>query len=151
MTSLSIQSSAFAEGETIPTRYGYTEENSNPPLEIHGIPSETESLVLLVENPDPESSAADVWNHWLIWDIDPSVDEIPEGWNPEEATEGQNDFGEHGYGGPNPTNQTQSCRFRLYALDTHLGLPPSATRDDLVNAIVGTIIDKAQLEGTYTP
>lgn len=151
MADLRIRSPAFADGETIPNQYGYSTDNINPPLEIRNTPSETASLVLLVESSDPEIQSSEPWTHWLVWDIDPTVTEIPEGWKPERATEGQNDFGEHGYGGPNPTNQAQVCRFRLYALETTLGMPPSATRDDIVNAIIGNSIDKAQLEGRYTP
>lgn len=151
MTDLILRSPAFEYGGQIPDRYGYTEENVNPPLEIDGVPAETASLVLTVDSPDPRSSRKDVWNHWLVWDIPPTLDEIPEGWNPEQATEGQNDFAEHGYGGPNPTGQEQTYRFRLYALETTLGLPSSTEKDDLIDEVVGNILDKAQLDGWYAP
>lgn len=108
-------------------------------------------MTLIIDNPNSQSSAKDVWNHWLIWDIPPSVTDIPEGWTPEDATEGQNDFGEHGYGGPNSAAQDQRYRFRLYALDTKLGLPPATDKEELVDAVIGNIVAKAQLEGTYAP
>lgn len=151
MTDLTLQSPAFENGGRIPRPYGYTAENVNPPLTIAGIPAEAESLVLIVDNPDPGSSTKDVWNHWLVWDIPSSLTEIPEGWEPEEATEGQNDYGEHGYGGPNPTGHEQTYRFRLYALETTLGLPSITEKDDLVDGVVGNIVEKAQLDGTYAP
>ncbi|WP_232688947.1 YbhB/YbcL family Raf kinase inhibitor-like protein [Halobacterium zhouii] len=151
MTDLILRSPAFEDGGRIPDRYGYTEENINPPLTIEGVPAESASLVLIVDSPNPRSSSKDVWNHWLVWDIPPTLEEIPEGWDPEQATEGQNDFGEHGYGGPNPTGQEQTYRFRLYALETTLGLPSVTEKEELVDAVVGNIIDKTRLEGTAAP
>ncbi|MFC7116683.1 MULTISPECIES: YbhB/YbcL family Raf kinase inhibitor-like protein [Halobacteriales] len=151
MTDLILRSPAFEDGGRIPDRYGYTEENINPPLTIEGVPAESASLVLIVDSPNPSSSSKDVWNHWLVWDIPPTREEIPEGWDPEQATEGQNDFGEHGYGGPNPTGQEQTYRFRLYALETTLGLPSVTEKEELVDAVVGNILDKTRLEGTAAP
>lgn len=151
MTDLILRSRAFEDGGRIPDRYGYTEENINPPLEIEGVPTESASLVLIVASPNPSSSSKDVWNHWLVWDIPPTLEEIHEGWDPEQATEGQNDFGEHGYGGPNPTGQEQTYRFRLYALGTTLGLPYVTEKEELVDAVIGNILDKTRLEGTVAP
>ena len=151
MTDLILRSPAFEDGDRIPDRYGYTEENINPPLTIEGVPAESASLVLIVDSPNPSSSRKDVWNHWLVWDIPPTLEEITEGWDSEQATEGQNDFGEHGYGGPNPTGQEQTYRFRLYALETTLGLPSVTEKEELVDAVVGNILDKTRLEGTAAP
>jgi Raf kinase inhibitor-like YbhB/YbcL family protein len=106
---------------------------------------------LIVDNPDPNSPSKDVWNHWLVWDIPPSLEEIPEAWNPEQAVQGQNDYAEHGYGGPNPTEREQTYRFRLYALNTTLGLPSTTTKSELVDAVLGNILDKTQLEGRVAP
>ena len=49
MTGLALISPAFDNGEPIPRRYGYTEEDVNPPLSIDGVPEEAVSLLLLVE------------------------------------------------------------------------------------------------------
>jgi Raf kinase inhibitor-like YbhB/YbcL family protein len=151
MTALSLSSSAFDDGERIPDKYGYTEANINPPLSIDGVPPEAESLVLIVDDPDAKEPAGKIWNHWLVWDIDPDRTEIPEDWSPETATEGQNDYAEHGYGGPNPPDREHTYRFRLYAIDTTAGLPNSASKDDLIDEITGHSVDKASLTGTYAP
>lgn len=148
MTDLILRSPAFKDCGRIPDRYGYTGESIIPLLEIKGVPAETASLVLIVDSPNPSSLSKDVWNHWLVWDIPPTLEEIPEGWDPEQATDGQNDFGEHGYGGPNPTGQEQTYRFRLYALETTLGLPSVTEKEELVDAVIGNILDKTRLEGT---
>jgi phosphatidylethanolamine-binding protein (PEBP) family uncharacterized protein len=39
--------------------------------------------------------------------------------------------------------------FRLHALDTELAVPPGATRDELLRAIQGHVIESAELVGTY--
>jgi len=151
MTSLILSSPAFDDGGEIPDKYGYTEANVNPPFSIDGVPVEAESLVLLSDDPDAKEPAGKIWDHWIVWDITPDRSEIPEGWSPEEATEGQNDYGEQGYGGPNPPDGEHTYRFRLYALDTTLGLPSSATKDELIDAMTGNVVDKARYDGTYAP
>jgi phospholipid-binding protein, PBP family len=93
---LHLQSSAFDDGAPIPERYGYTAANVNPPLAISGVPAGTASLALVVDDPDAVEPAGKVWDHWVIWNIDPSRQSIPEGWDGEDATEGRNDFGEVG-------------------------------------------------------
>jgi len=153
MTTLTLSSPAFADGERIPEKYGYTAANVNPPLVVEGVPDGAESLALIVDDPDAVEPAGKVWDHWLVWNIDPGVGELPEGWNPGDAgaVEGQNDYGEHGYGGPNPPDREHTYRFRLYALDTSLDLGRAATKDDLENAMAGHVLDRDLLEGAYAP
>ena len=151
MTGLALTSPAFDDGEPIPRRYGYTEDDINPPLFIDGVPEEAASLLLLVDDPDAVKPAGHIWDHWLVWDVSPNQETIPEDWSPESATEGQNDYGEQGYGGPNPPDGEHTYRFRLYALDTTLDLSASATRDDVADAVTGHIVEKDSLEGTYAP
>lgn len=151
MTGLNISSHAFDDADRIPEKYGYTEANINPPLSIEGTPPEAKSLVLIVDDPDAKKPAGKIWNHWLVWDISPDRTRIPEGWSPEQAVEGQNDFGEHGYGGPNPPDREHTYRFRLYALDKTVGLPASATKDELLEEMTGHTVGDATLTGTYTP
>ena len=114
-----------------------------------GSPDAAGALVLIVGDPDAKEPAGKVWDHWLVWDVDPEREQIPEGWSPAEATEGQNDYGEHGYGGPNPPDCEHTYRFRLYAVEEPLGLSPSAGKGDLVDAVTGRVVGKAGLEGTY--
>jgi phosphatidylethanolamine-binding protein (PEBP) family uncharacterized protein len=102
MTNLRLTSPAFDGGDSIPDRYGYTEEDVNPPLSIDGVPEEAVSLLLLVDDPDAVEPGGHIWEHWLVWDVSPDRKTVPESWSPESATEGQSDYGGQGYGGPNP-------------------------------------------------
>lgn len=149
MADLELSSPAFEDGERIPSEYGYTEDNTSPPLEIHDIPSAAESLLLVVDDPDAKGPAGKVWNHWLCWSIPPETESVPAGTTPEGAIEGQNDYGETGWGGPNPPDREHAYRFLLYALDTELDLGPDATKDDLYDAASGHMVGKAELTGTY--
>jgi len=153
MPDLHLSSPAFEEGERIPDRYGYTEDDVNPPLSIESVPEAAESLVLVVDDPDAQKPAGKIWDHWLVWNVDPETTEIPEGWSTdtERAVEGQNDYGEHGYGGPNPPDREHTYRFVVYALDTTLDLSSAADKDALQDAMTGHVLADATLEGTYAP
>jgi len=83
-------------------------------------------MTLIVDDPDAVEPAGEVWLHWLVWNLPPSRTEVPEDWEPTEAVEGVNDFGDRGYGGPAPSDGTHTYRFKLYALDRTLDLPESA-------------------------
>lgn len=151
MTSLTLASPAFEDGDPIPDRYGYSNENVNPPLSIDGVPETAESLALVVDDPDAIEPAGTVWDHWVLWNIDPEQTEIPEDWSPTSTVQGANDYGSVGYGGPNPPNKTHTYRFRLVALDTTLGLDSGATKADLESAITGHVLAETTLEGTFSP
>ena len=153
MADLELTSPSFEDGETIPDEYGYTADNVNPPLEISNVPESAESLLLVVDDPDAREPAGQIWDHWVVWNVDPDVGRIPEDWDPtsDGASEGQNDYGEAGWGGPNPPDREHTYRFLLYALDTTLDLDADATKDDLYDEAEGNVVGKAHLEGTYAP
>ncbi|MDZ7850164.1 MAG: YbhB/YbcL family Raf kinase inhibitor-like protein [Halodesulfurarchaeum sp.] len=148
---LELTSQAFENGDRIPEQYGYTAENMNPPLSIAGHPAGTESLALVVDDPDAMEPAGKIWDHWVLWNIEPDREQIPADWDVASATEGRNDYGEPGYGGPNPPDREHTYRFRVFALDTTLDLAPGATKADLESAMEGHVIEEALLEGTYAP
>lgn len=150
---MQLTSSAFGNGEPIPDEYGYTERNVNPPLTIADVPEGAESLALIVDDPDAIAPAGKIWDHWVVWNIPPGTEAIPEDWDPghDGAMEGRNDYGERGYGGPNPPDGRHTYRFELSALNTTVDLRSSADADDLRAAIDGHVLDQALLEGTYAP
>ncbi|MFB6357108.1 MAG: YbhB/YbcL family Raf kinase inhibitor-like protein [bacterium] len=151
MGTLTLTSTKFSDGETIPDQYGYTTSNINPPLTVDGVPGEAESLVLIMDDPDALEPAGKIWDHWVVWDIDPSIGTIPEDWNASAAVEGENDYGEPGYGGPNPPDGEHTYYFKLYALDTTLDLSEGSTKDEVESAMEGHVLDKTELTGTFTP
>lgn len=152
---LSLEAVDFDDGERMPDYVGYADENDNPALEIDGVPDETESLVLVCNDPDSEPVVGFTFDHWLVWDIDPDTPTVPRDWSPSatEATVGYNDFIERDYGGPAPPDEPHGYRFKLLALDSELGLAPEA-RKAVLDMTIGTeaeVLGATQLVGEYTP
>lgn len=148
---MKIISPAFEHGQSIPKAYTCDGKNISPPLTFVDVPPEAKSLALIVDDPDvPKNLRSDgLWIHWLVWDIPPSITEIPEGTKPPGVV-GQNTSGTSGYTGPCPPDREHRYFFKLYALDTILTEAKIATKDDLEKAMNGRhVIETAELMGRY--
>jgi len=143
MKELTITSSVFENKGFIPARYTCDGEDVNPPLSIDGVPVRTESLVLIVDDPDAPMGT---WDHWVVWNI-PSVTKIEE--NSVPGTEGLNDFRKLSYGGPCPPSGTHRYYFKVYALDKKLDLPSNSRKRDVEKAMEGHILAKGEIMGLY--
>jgi Raf kinase inhibitor-like YbhB/YbcL family protein len=148
-----ITSDAFLEGEAIPTKYTCDGDDLSPDLRWSDIPPNTKSLALICEDPDAPSGT---FTHWVLFDLPPTVTELPEGVSTAErlangAVQGQNDFKRIGYGGPCPPPNDNEHRyyFRIYALDTELQLRSGARREDVAPAMLGHVLATGHLMGTY--
>ena len=71
MVDMQITSPAFSDGSEIPRKYGYKNGNISPPLRISEIPENTESLILIVDDPDAKKAVGKVWTHWVVFNIVP--------------------------------------------------------------------------------
>lgn len=147
---MKIISSVFEQKGEIPKKYTCDGSDVSPPLAIEDVPEGTESLVLIVDDPDAVSVAGKVWVHWTAWNISPETSEISEDSVPDEAIEGMTDFNHPGWGGPCPPSGTHQYHFKLYALDRELTLKPSAKKDEIEDAMEGHIIEECELIGVYT-
>ena len=144
---LEITSTAFSDQGEIPAQYTCDGEDLNPPLSIRGLSGDTQSLVLIVDDPD---APAGVWNHWVVWNISPTTLEIRENDLPAGAVEGTNDFGNAAWGGPcPPPGLPHRYFFRVYALDMRLDLESGASRDEVEKAMKDHILAQGQLIGRY--
>ncbi|KKQ60823.1 MAG: hypothetical protein US82_C0028G0003 [Parcubacteria group bacterium GW2011_GWC1_38_22] len=146
---LTLTSSAFENNGMIPRRYTCEGENISPPLEISNIPSEAQSLALIVH--DGDAPVPGGWTHWLLFNIDSmSAGQISENSIPRGAVEGQTSFGVSGYGGPCPPSGTHHYEFKLYALDSELALDEKAKKADLEHAMEGHVVGITNLIGLYS-
>jgi len=141
-----LTSPAFDSGERIPVRYTCKGADVSPPLEFSDVPVGTQSLAIVLHDPDAPHGD---YLHWTIWDIHPGITDIPEGAVPVGATEGVNDFGNKGYGGPCPPSGTHRYEFDAYALDAPLGLAASSTREAVRQAIESHSIAETKLVGSF--
>lgn len=148
---MKLESTAFTANEMIPFLYTRDGQDVSPPLSWDAPPTGTQSLALIVDDPDAPD---DIFVHWVLYDIPPEIQQLPQA-VPAQATllnggaQGKNDFGNLGYGGPCPPSGVHRYFFKLYALDRELGLKSGATKAQLEAAMDGHILASAELIGRY--
>jgi Raf kinase inhibitor-like YbhB/YbcL family protein len=153
--SLSITSPAFRSGGSIPAKYTCEGPDLSPPLEWTGVPSETKSLVLIVDDPDAPDPAAPkmTWVHWILYNLPPATSGLPDGVPgdalPAGTLEGLTDYRRTGWGGPCPPIGRHRYFFKLYALDQMLPAKGRQTKAQLERAMAGHLVGQAELMGTY--
>ena len=143
---MKITSQAFTNGGKIPDKYTMYGENKIPPLHIEQVPEKARSLALIVDDPDAPKGT---FNHWLLFNMDPKITDIKEDSVPVMASQGQNDFGQVGYGGPKPPSGEHRYFFKAYALDTVLPLGRASKRSELEREMKDHVPDSAMLMGKY--
>lgn len=148
---MKLKSSAFENGELIPRQYSCDGDDISPALSWENAPEETNSLALIVDDPDAPMGT---WVHWVIFNIPPEVTSIKEKVPREKelengAVQGTNDFKKIGYGGPCPPGGTHRYFFKLYALDTTLTLKQGSSKDQLLEAMESHVLAEAELMGKY--
>jgi len=152
---LNITSPAFSNDGEIPPEYTCNGKDNSPPLEWSGIPENTRSLVLIVDDPDaPDPNAPKItWVRWVVYNIPPNTTYFPRSTNcinlPASTMSGINDWHKIGYGGPCPPIGRHHYFHKLYALDTVLKEIPDATKAQIEVAMQGHIIEYAELVGTF--
>jgi Raf kinase inhibitor-like YbhB/YbcL family protein len=146
MSFMRITSPAFSEGERIPPKYTCDGDDVNPELRLSDVPSDTTSLVIIVDDP---AAPMGNWLHWSVWNISPDVRVIEEDSTPRGAVEGETDFSEIGYGGPCPSYGEHEYRFMVFALDSELPAASGTRRDLLEELMAGHILASATLNGRY--
>lgn len=88
--SLTLTSSAFADGGEIPSRFTCEGDDVSPDLVWEQVPSGTRSLVLIVDDPDAPDPASPkmVWDHWLLYNLPPESRGLPVGVRPADLPQG---------------------------------------------------------------
>ena len=149
---MKLTSSAFENNGRIPGKYTCDGQELSPPLKIENSPVLAKSFVLIMDDPDipdfvKEKFRIHVWDHWVLFNINPTVKEIKEGQNP--GIKGKNTAHRLGYASPCPPDREHRYFFKLYALDTLLQLKEGSTKIQVEEAMQGHIIAKAELVGRY--
>ena len=151
--SIQITSTAFADGQPIPTKYTCDGNDVSPPLQWTNVPANTKSFALIADDPDAPMGT---WVHWVASDLPSGTNTLPEGVEKSQyfisgkAMQGLNDFRRLGYGGPcPPPGKPHRYFFKIYALDTVLNLKPGLTKKELLKVTNGHVLAEGQLMGTY--
>uniref|UniRef100_A0A7C4QLY7 YbhB/YbcL family Raf kinase inhibitor-like protein n=1 Tax=Schlesneria paludicola TaxID=360056 RepID=A0A7C4QLY7_9PLAN len=149
-----LSSPSFAQHGAIPTLFTCEGKDISPALEWTSPPPQTQSLALIVDDPDaPDPQAPKMtWVHWILFNLPATTRHLPEAVRsdqlPPGTGEGVNDWQRTGYGGPCPPIGRHRYFFKLYALDTLLDLQ-RPTKAELERAMTGHILAQAELVGTY--
>ena len=152
---MTLTSPHFQHNGEIPARFTCDGADKSPELRWTSLPQGTQSLALIVDDPDVPDPAAPkmTWVHWVLYNIAPNASGLPEGVAvtelPEGTREGRNDWGRTGYGGPCPPLGRHRYFFKLYALDAMLADLGQPTKAALEQAIQGHCLAQTQLIGTY--
>lgn len=149
---MELISSAFVQGGPVARRYTCDGEDLSPPLAWNAPPAETQSFVLLCDDPD---APAGTFHHWALYDIPAQKRDLAEGADRqagETFKRGVNDFQQIGYRGPCPPHRHEPhhYRFRLLALAIpHLKVPERPSCRDIEHEAQRYCLDEVRLIATY--
>jgi len=152
---LTLTSPDFVHQGEIPKVFTCDGNDSSPALSWSGLPPNTKSLVLIVDDPDAPDPAKPkmTWVHWLLYNIPPTVTALPRAVAvahlPVGAYQGKNDWKRTGYGGPCPPIGRHRYFHKLYALDIELPDLHHPNKVQLEQGMAGHVIGQAELIGTY--
>ncbi|MDF1500214.1 MAG: YbhB/YbcL family Raf kinase inhibitor-like protein [Anaerolineales bacterium] len=147
-----VESIAYKEGDEIPVRFTCEGEDLSPPIAWSGVPEDTTSFALVMEDPD---APIGTWVHWVVYNLPAETNDLPAGVGsgsglPDGAFHGKNSWGDAVYGGPCPPGGTHRYFIYVFALDTVLDLPAGASSDILRDTMKGHILGQAQLMGKFS-
>ncbi len=149
---LTIRTSAWKNGERIPTKHTADGPDVSPPFEFAGIPAGTKAFALICDDPD---APVGTWVHWVLYDIPGTAKGLPEGVAtdaelPDGSRHGTNSWNKYGYGGPSPPpGKPHRYFFRLYALREPLGAKPGLSAAQAESLAKSKAIASAEYLGTY--
>jgi len=148
---IKVTSTAFEQGGMIPNKYTCDGQDISPPLSWVDVPDGTASIVLVCDDPDAPMGT---WVHWVLFDLPPDAQGLPENIPAVENLEnggihGINDWRKLGYGGPCPPGGTHRYYFKIYALDKLMNIPVGNTKAQLLKAMEGHILAEGELMGRY--
>jgi Raf kinase inhibitor-like YbhB/YbcL family protein len=146
-----VESPAFTDGGRLPARFTCDGEGVSPPLRWSGAPGDAQDLVLVADDPDMTQGA---FTHWTVWKLPLQPDgsgSLREDDVTSEMEEGQNDFGDRGWGAACPPEGDGPHRyvFTLYALDRPAELGDGATAAQVRAAVAASAVAQGRLSATY--
>lgn len=149
---MQLTSTAFEDGESIPSRHTGVGEDTSPALSWTDAPAGTKSFAVICHDPDaplvtPNGTYGFV--HWVLYNIPGNTFALEEGCS--EFTSGQNNFGNVAYGGPMPPvgHGKHQYYFWVLALDEAADLEAGLTMWQLLARIEPNLIGMNRLVGTF--
>ncbi len=138
-------------GSTLPETYTCKGADESPEVSWSGIPPGTESLVLILDDPDAPRGT---FTHWLVYNIPPVAGSMSSA-QPDQkvlgngAQQGDNSAGSRGYYPPcPPVGAVHRYVFRLYAMDMDI-TQPTADRESIDRAMNGHTLGKSEFVTSF--
>jgi len=155
LTSPELQDGATLPIQQVYNEYGCTGQNRAPALRWRNPPHTTKSFAVTLIDPDAQNGSGLL--HWMVYDIPPSVTNLPADAGgtaplPTGATVGPNSFGMNGYAGACPPEGDVGHHyvFTVHALDVdHLEIPEGGAPARADGAIGTHELARATLTATY--
>ena len=152
LSDIQLSSSAFEQDGSIPTKYTGEGEDVSPALSWNDVPDGTQTFAVICHDPDAPlvtSQGNYGFVHWVLYNITGSVSSLVEGCD--QFTQGNNDYGKEGYGGPMPPNGhgLHKYYFWVLALGDDVELDSGLTMGELLARIEPQLIGMNRLRGNY--
>jgi Raf kinase inhibitor-like YbhB/YbcL family protein len=151
---LTITVDGYEDGAMMPSKYAGNTAVS-PKISWTGAPPTTQAFAIIFHDMEVALQAGtDDVLHWMLWDIPGTATGLPEnvpaGDLPDGTRQGRGIRGTNQYFGPGtPAGRTHHYVFEVYALNAKLGLPPTATRAEVMAALAGKVVGKGVYVGRY--
>ena len=144
-----VTSPAFGDNTPIPAEYSCKGRNVPPTLRWQNVPAGTESLALVVDDPD---ASGGLYVHWVVTGIPPATTEIGEGPLPAGASVGLNSGGMAQYAGPCPPagSGVHHYHLQLYALREPLNLAAATPARQAAQPIANAATARAVTVGLFS-
>jgi len=129
-----ITSTAFTASGLIPAKFTCDGADVSPALQWSAPPAGTQSLALIMDDPD---APVGNWDHWILFNLPTETKGLVEGVKalPTGTQDGKNSWGHTRYGGPCPPDREHRYFFKLYALDSRLTLKSGASKKEVEAAM----------------
>lgn len=151
---LTVTSPSFKDQDRMPRPLGCEGGEHSPALAVTGTPSEAKTLALIMYELDAPKGGA---TQWMVCDI-PAAPSVTVAENQPRTRQMKGHQGAQlaaaggrpGYSGPcPPSGVTRRYVVEVFALDTALDLPETATRQEFLLAVEGHILASGKLTGKY--
>ncbi len=128
--------------EQVFNSFGCSGKNISPQLSWGNAPTGTKSFAITVYDPDAPTGSG--WWHWVVFNIDKSIDNIKTGAStktmPQGVIESTTSYGSKGFGGACPPKGDKAHRyiFTVHALDTDKIEQNADARPELVGFFINS-------------
>ena len=141
--------------KVLPNDYTCDGEDKSPWIEVGGVNTGKSRCLAIIVN-DPDAPGGGGFVHWIAWNIElvkmipEKIPKTPTVSFPLSAVQGINSFGNIGYNGPcPPKGKTHRYFFKMYGLDAELPLEGGASKEELVQAMQGHVVQYGETYVTY--